>query len=57
MWSRNLNRDFRLGDCLFGEGKLAKSVDLDKFGCSGFSTGFDPHSQFLLSNGEWGEKC
>ena len=27
---RNLNRDFTLGNCLFGSVKLTKNTDLDK---------------------------
>ena len=35
-WSRDLNPDFTLKDCLFGGVKLAKNVDLDKYVHSGY---------------------
>lgn len=40
-WSRDLNADFTLGDCLFGDVKLAKSFDNSKWGYSGYGTGFE----------------
>ena len=53
-WSKNLNTDFTLGDCLFGGVKLTKNVDLDKYGYSGDITGFDSRSDFSI-NGEFGK--
>ena len=46
---------FTLGDCLFGEVKLTKSSDLEKFGYSGYGIRFDARSQFLLLIGQWGK--
>ena len=33
--------------------KLTKNADPDKYGCSGFSIGFDALSQFSLPDGSW----
>ena len=52
--SRDLNTDFRLGNSVFGAVKLTKNADLDKYGYSGYSIGFDARSQFPLSNSESG---
>ena len=54
-WSRDLNMDFTLGDCLFGAFKLTENADLDKYGYSGYSTGFDTCSLVSLSGGDWGK--
>ena len=54
-WSRHLNTDFTLDDCLFGAVKLTNNADPGKYEYSGYSIGFDACSQFLLSNGEWGK--
>ena len=54
-WSRNLNTDFTLGNCLYGAVKLAKNADSDKYGCSGYDIGFGTSSQFLLPDGSWGK--
>ena len=35
-WSRNLNTDFTLNNCLFGFVKLTKNADPDKYKCSGY---------------------
>ena len=45
-WSRDLNPDFTLKDCLFGGVKLAKNVDLDKYVYSGYGIGFNLRSEF-----------
>ena len=34
-WSKDLNTDFALGNCLFGAVKLTKNSDPDKFEYSG----------------------
>ena len=52
---RNLNTDFILGNCLFGSVKLTKNADLDKYKCSGYDIGFDPHSEFSLPDGTMGK--
>ena len=45
-WSRDWNTDLILGNCLFGDVTLTKNVGLDKYGYSGYSTGFNEHSNF-----------
>ena len=54
-WSRGSNTGFILGDCLFGAVKLTKNADTDKYGYSGYGTGFDACSVFSLPNGKWGK--
>ena len=50
-WSRDLNTDFTLGDCLFGGVKLTKSIDPDKYSYSSFGIGFDTRGQYSLPDG------
>ena len=50
-WSRDLNTDFTLKDCLFGALKLTKNADPDKYKYGGYGIGFDWCSEFLLSDG------
>ena len=45
-WSKDLNTDFTLDNCLFGAVKLTKNADPDKYVYSGYSIGFDSRSQF-----------
>ena len=45
-WSRDLNTDFTLSNCLFGAVKLTKNFDPDKYGYTCYGIGFDAHSQF-----------
>ena len=45
-WSRDLNTDFILGNCFFGDAKLAKNADSYKCGYSDCGVGFDVHSKF-----------
>ena len=52
---RNLNRDFTLGNCLFGSVKLTKNDDLDKYKYSSYGIGFDSLSEFLLTDGSMGK--
>ena len=40
----NPSTDFILSNCLFGSGKLTKNADLDKYKFTGYSIGFDSHS-------------
>ena len=42
-WSRNLNSDFTLKECLFGGIRLAKNADPDKYVYTGYGIGFDSH--------------
>ena len=53
-WSRDLNTNFTLGNCLFGAMKLTKNADPDKYGCSGYGTGFNARLQFSLLGSSWG---
>ena len=50
-WSRDLNTDFTLKECLFGAVKLTKNDDPDKYKYSGYDIGFDSRSQFSLTDG------
>ena len=52
-WSRNLNTEFTLGNCLFGAVKLTKNSDLYKYGYSGYGTGLDSRSQLSWSDSGW----
>ena len=49
-WSWDIPPDFTLKDCLFGDVKLAKKADPNKYVYSGFGIGFDSHSLFSLPN-------
>ena len=49
-WSKDLNADFTLGNCLFGAVKLTKKADPDKYEHSGYGIGFDSRSQFSWTN-------
>ena len=51
---RNLITDFILGNCLFGSVKLTKYADSDKFKYTGYSIGFCSRSEFLLTDGSYG---
>ena len=42
-WSRDLDTDVTLGNCLFGSVKLTKNADLDRYKYSGCGIGFDSH--------------
>ena len=44
-WSKDLNTDFTLGNCLFGAVKITKNTDPDKYKYSGYGIGFDSRSQ------------
>ena len=52
---RNLNTDFRLGNCLFGSVKLTKNADLDKYKYTGYGIGFDSCLEFSLPGGTMGK--
>ena len=40
-WSRNVNTDFTLSNCLSGAVKLTKNNNADKYEYSGYGIGFD----------------
>ena len=46
MWSRELNTNFSLKDCLFGAIKLTENPIPDKCCYSGYCIGFDSGSLF-----------
>ena len=50
-WSRDLNTDFTLGNCLFGTVKLTKNADLDKYRYSSY--GVEPSSFFTIFIVRW----
>ena len=52
---KNLNKDFTLGNCLFGAVKLTKNADLDKYKYTGYRIGFDSRSEFLFTDGSYGK--
>ena len=54
-WSRDLNSDIMLKDCLFGGVKLAKNTDPDEYIYGGYGIRFDWHSLSSLPNFDWGE--
>ena len=43
-WSKDLNTDFTIKDCLFGAVKISKNADPDKYSCLGYGSGFDSRS-------------
>ena len=55
IWSKDLNIDFTLGNCLFGAIKLVKNVDPDKYKNSGYGIGFDFRPEFFWTDGSVGK--
>ena len=45
-WCRDLNTKFTVGDYLFGDVKLTKNADPEKYGCNCYGIGFNPRSNF-----------
>ena len=54
-WSRDLNAEFTLKDCLFGNFKINKNADTDQYSYSGHGIGFDSRSLFSIPNFDWGK--
>ena len=54
-WSRDVNTDFTLKDCLFGSVKLIKNADLDKYKYSGSGITFNSRSESSLPEGSIGK--
>ena len=54
-WSRDLNTDLTLNNCLFGSVKLTKNADPDKHKYSGYGIGFDSRLEFLLTDSSVGK--
>ena len=55
-WLREINTDFTLKSCLFGDVKLAKNTDPDNYVYTGYGIGFDSRSVFSLLDGSMGKK-
>ena len=49
-WSRELNSDFNLKDCLFGGLKIAENAEQDQYVYTGYGIGFASHPLFSLPN-------
>ena len=54
-WLQDLNAEFALKNCLFGNVKITKNADPDKYSYSGYGIGFDSHSIFSIPNFHWGK--
>ena len=54
-WSRDLNSDFTLKDCLFGGIRLAKNANPDKYVYSGYGIRFNSRSEFSVPDGSVGK--
>ena len=54
-WSRDLNFDFTLKDCLFGGVKLVKNAHPNIYTCSGYGIGFHVPSEFSLPDDSVGK--
>ena len=55
IWSRNLNTDFTLKNCLSGSVNLAKDPNSDKYPYWGYENAFDSRSEFSLPDGSMGK--
>ena len=53
--SSSHNNDPTLKNCLFGAVTLTKNADIDKYGYSGYGTGFDRRSNFSFPGGGFGQ--
>ena len=53
--SSSHNNDPTLKNCLFGAVTLTKNADIDKYGYSGYGTGFDRKSSFSFPGGGFGQ--
>ena len=54
-WSKDLDTNFTLSNCLFVAVNLTKNADPDKSKYSGYGLGFDSCSQFLWKDGSYGK--
>ena len=53
--STSNDNDPTLKNCLFGAVTLAKTIDIDKYGYSGYGIGFDRRSSFSFPGGGFGQ--
>ena len=53
-WSRDLNKDFALNNCLLGCAKVTKNTDPDKYKYSGCGIRFYSRSEFWVIDGSIG---
>ena len=53
--SSSNDSDPTLKNCLFGAVTLTKNADIDKYGYSGYGTGFDRRSSFTFPGGGFGQ--
>ena len=49
-WSQDLNAEFTLKDCLFGNVRITKNADPNKYSYSGCEIEFDSRTVISLSN-------
>ena len=49
-WSKDLDTDFTLNNCLFASVTLTKNADPDKYKCSTYDVWFDSRSQFSFAD-------
>ena len=54
-WSKELNTNFKIYNCLFGSVKLTKNGDPDKYKYSSYSIGFHSCLEFLFIDGSFGK--
>ena len=54
-WSRDLNSDFTVKDCLFGGVKFSKNADPDKYAYTGCGVGFNSRSESSLPDSSVGK--
>ena len=54
IWSQDLNNEFTLKDCLFGNVRITKNANPNKYSYSGCGIGLDSHSLLSLPN-DWGK--
>ena len=56
-WSKDLNAEFSLKECLFGNVKITKNFDPDKYSYSAYGIRFDSDSLFSVPNFDWGKNA
>ena len=56
-WSQDLNAKFTLKDGLFGNVRIAKNANPNKYSDSGYGIGFDSCSLFSVPNFDWSKNA